>query len=128
VYLWFSLRLIPYYQLPSSKSGSVHLSKPFSDSFLNFVWFSARANHPKHRNLGDTHPIEAYDKRWESLKKNIPIFKFKSTNTQEFEDYYSRPEELLESEMHPFRPEFRHAHLSLGEMTKALKNFLAKHS
>jgi predicted kinase len=78
--------------------------------------------------FGDTHPIEAYDKRWENPKKNTPIFKFKSTNTQEFENYHSRLEELLESEMHPFRPEFRHAHLSLGEMTKALKNFLAKHS
>jgi len=78
--------------------------------------------------FGDTHPIEAYDKRWEDPKKNIPIFKFKSTNIQEFEDYYSRLEELLESEMHPFRPEFRHPYLTLKEIRKALENLLGRPS
>jgi predicted kinase len=78
--------------------------------------------------FGDTHPIIAYDKRWENPKKNIPLFKFKSTNTQEFENYYSRLEELLESEVHPFKPEFRHPRLPITQIRRTLKRFLEIHS
>lgn len=78
--------------------------------------------------FGDVSPIFAWDKRWEKPKSNIPIFKFKSNDMEEFEAYYARLKELLESETHPFKPEFHPALLPLKEIREALKNFLKKHS
>jgi len=75
---------------------------------------------------GDASAVFAWDKRWEEPKANIPIFKFKSNNLKEFDAYYARLIELLESEMHPFKPEF-HQVIHLEEIRKALKNFLKKH-
>jgi predicted kinase len=76
--------------------------------------------------FGTTRPIEAYDKRWENPKGGIAIFKFKSNNPQEFEAYYASLKELLESETHPFKPEFQQRILTLKEIREALKIFLAK--
>lgn len=83
----------------------------------------------KKRNIeifGNNSPIAAWDKRWEEPTKECCLFKFKSNNMKEFEDYYARLTELLESEMHPFRPEFRHPLLPLTEIQKSLKNILRK--
>jgi predicted kinase len=77
--------------------------------------------------FGNANLVLAWDKRWEEPKHGIPIFKFRSNNKEEFEAYYARLMELLESEMHPFRPEFRHPLLPLKEIRKSLKNFLKKH-
>jgi len=76
--------------------------------------------------FGTARPIDAYDKRWENPKGGIAIFKFKSNTPEEFEAYYARLKELLESEIHPFKPEFQQRILTLKEIRKALKNFLAK--
>jgi predicted kinase len=76
--------------------------------------------------FGDARPVYAYDKRWETPKGGIAIFKFKSNTLEEFENYYARLTELLESETHPFKPEFHRAPLPLNEVRKALKNFLKK--
>jgi len=76
--------------------------------------------------FGTARPIDAYDKRWENPKGGIAIFKFKSNTLEEFEAYYARLKELLESEIHPFKPEFQQRILTLKEIRKALKNFLAK--
>lgn len=76
--------------------------------------------------FGTACPIDAYDKRWENPKDGIAIFKFKSNAQEEFEAYYARLKELLESETHPFKPEFQQRILTLKEIRKALKNFLAK--
>lgn len=76
--------------------------------------------------FGDASLVFAWDKRWEKPKGNIPIFKFKSNNMKEFNAYYARLKELLESETHPFKPEFRPALLPLKEIREALKNFLKK--
>jgi len=76
--------------------------------------------------FGDASPVFAWDKRWEKPKGSIPVFKFKSNNTEEFEAYYARLIELLESEMHPFKPEFHPSLLPLKQIRKALKNFLEK--
>jgi len=46
----------------------------------------------------------------------------------EFEDYYARLREVLESEIHPFRPEFRPPMLPLKEIRKALRSWLQRHS
>lgn len=46
----------------------------------------------------------------------------------EFENYYARLSELLESEMHPFKPEFRPALFSLNEIREALRRFLERHT
>jgi predicted kinase len=78
--------------------------------------------------FADAHPVFAYDKRWEGPKGGIPVFKFKSNNMKEFEAYYARLKELLESETHPFRPEFHSALLPIKEIRKALENFLKKRS
>ncbi len=78
--------------------------------------------------FADAHPVFAYDKRWEEPKGGIPVFKFKSNNMREFEAYYARLKELLESETHPFRPEFHPALLPLKEIRKTLENFLKKRS
>jgi len=55
---------------------------------------------------GDASAVFAWDKRWQKPKGDIPIFKFKSNNMKEFEAYYARLAELLESEIHPFSPNF----------------------
>lgn len=76
--------------------------------------------------FGDASPVFAWDKRWEKPKSCIRMFKFKSNNMKEFNAYYARLKELLESETHPFRPEFHPPLLSLKEIKEALKNFLHK--
>jgi predicted kinase len=76
--------------------------------------------------FGTARPIDAYDKRWENPKGGIAIFKFRSNTPEEFEAYYARLKELLESETHPFKPEFQQRILTLKEMRSALKNFLGK--
>jgi predicted kinase len=83
----------------------------------------------KKRNIeifGNDSPVVAWDKRWQEPTKECCLFKLKSNNMKEFEDYYARLTELLESEMHPFRPEFRHPLLPLKEIRKSLRNFLRK--
>jgi len=81
------------------------------------------------RNLekfGNADALLAYDRRWEEPKGAIPVFKFKSNNAEEFESYYARLVELLESEIHPFKPEFHPSLLPLDEIRKTLKNFLTQ--
>jgi predicted kinase len=76
--------------------------------------------------FGTARPIDAYDKRWENPKDGIAIFKFRSNTPEEFEAYYARLKELLESETHPFKPEFQQRILTLKEIRSALKSFLSK--
>ena len=72
----------------------------------------------------DANLVFAWDKRWEEPRKECCLFKFKSNNMQEFDDYYSLLTEMLESETHPFKPEFRPKILPLKEIRKRLKNLL----
>ncbi len=75
---------------------------------------------------GDEDKVMAYEKRWENPQEGFPVFKFKSNDEEEFNDYYARLKELLQSETHPYKPEFQPA-LSAGNgIRKALKNFLTK--
>jgi predicted kinase len=76
--------------------------------------------------FGNASLVFAWEKRWEKPKGGMPIFKFRSNDMQEFNAYYARLEELLESEMHPFKPEFHPSLLPLKEIRRALKNFLEK--
>lgn len=76
--------------------------------------------------FGDASPVFAWDERWETPKGGIPIFKFKSNNAEEFEAYYARLKELLESEMHPFKPEFLRPTLPLKKLQETFKTFLRK--
>jgi predicted kinase len=73
---------------------------------------------------GDKSPVVSYEKRWENPPEGFPIFKFKSNTEEEFIDYYARLQELLESETHPYKPEFHSALLANG-IRKRLKNFLS---
>ena len=75
---------------------------------------------------GDTSLVTAWDKRWKERRRECCLFRFKSNNMEEFEAYYDRLTELLESETHPFKPEFPHALLPLKEIRKSLKDFLSQ--
>jgi predicted kinase len=75
---------------------------------------------------GDTSLVTAWDKRWQERKRECCLFKFKSNDMEEFEDYYDRLSELLESETHPFKPEFRTYFLSIKEIQKSLRHLLRK--
>jgi predicted kinase len=76
--------------------------------------------------FGDNAAILAYAKRWETPKSGFPVFKFRSSSAEEFDAYYARLSELLESETHPFKPEFHSTLLHVNSMRKALKSFLGK--
>ncbi|MEM2393937.1 MAG: AAA family ATPase [Candidatus Bathyarchaeia archaeon] len=78
--------------------------------------------------FGDASPVAAYDRRWENPKGNIAVFKFKSNTPEEFEAYYTRLKELLESETRPYRPEFHPRIAALKEVRRALENLLKKTS
>jgi predicted kinase len=76
--------------------------------------------------FGNDATVLAYQKRWEEPKAGFPVFKFRSGNAEEFDAYYARLTELLESETHPFKPEFQSALLSANDIRKALRSFLGK--
>ncbi|MGC8896320.1 MAG: AAA family ATPase [Candidatus Bathyarchaeia archaeon] len=76
--------------------------------------------------FGDANAVIAWDKHWQKPAGDIPVFKFKSSNILEFEVYYARLMELLESEVHPFKPEFHLIPQPLKEIREALKNLLKK--
>lgn len=76
--------------------------------------------------FGDASALLAYEKRWETPRNDFPVFKFRSSSTEEFEAHYTRLTELLESETHPFKPEFHHTLLSTNDIYKTLRNFLRK--
>lgn len=77
---------------------------------------------------GDASLVLAWDKRWQNHKRGCCFFKFKSNNMLEFDSYYTRLTELLESEVHPFKPEFHSISVSFKEIRKALRHFLDRHS
>jgi predicted kinase len=78
--------------------------------------------------FGDASSISVWDKRWQEPKRECCLFKFRSNNMEEFDESYARLEELLESETHPFRPEYRLSLPPGQEIRKALREFLRKHS
>jgi predicted kinase len=74
---------------------------------------------------GNPDRIYAWDKRWEQPKKEYSLLKFKSNNMKEFQESYAVLTELLESETHPFKPEFHPKLFPLNEIRKRLKTFLS---
>lgn len=78
------------------------------------------------KKFGNDDTISAYEKRWENPESGFPVFKFRSSDIKEFEAYYARLVELLESEMHPFKPEFHPALLHVNDIRRALRSFLGK--
>lgn len=77
---------------------------------------------------GDAGLVFTWDKRREEPKKECCLFKFKSNNMKQFDNYYAFLTELFESETHPFKSEFRPSLSPLKEIRKGLKNFLSKRS
>jgi hypothetical protein len=75
---------------------------------------------------GDENAVLAYDKRWEEPQSSFPVFKFRSSNDEEFDDYYARLSELLLSETHPYKPEFHNALFTGNGIRRTLKTFLSK--
>ncbi|MEM2440184.1 MAG: AAA family ATPase, partial [Candidatus Bathyarchaeia archaeon] len=78
------------------------------------------------KRFGTPSPIDAYDKHWEDPRGGMAVFKFKSNTPEEFEAYYARLRELLESEIHPFKPEFQPRLMTLNEITSAFRIFLRR--
>jgi predicted kinase len=76
--------------------------------------------------FGGNAAVLAYEKRWEGPDSGFPVFKFRSDSAEEFDAYYARLTELLESETHPFKPEFHSALLSGDDIRRVLKSFLGK--
>lgn len=76
--------------------------------------------------FGDSSPVFAWDERWETPTAWIPIFIFKSNNMEEFKACYLRLKELLESETHPYKPEFHKPTLPLKDIRKKLRDLLKK--
>jgi len=73
---------------------------------------------------GDANLVFAWDKRWEEPRRECCLFKFRSNNMEESDSSYSLLTELLESETHPFKSEFRPSPPPLEQIRKAFKNFL----
>jgi predicted kinase len=73
---------------------------------------------------GEANLVFAWDKRWEEPKKKCCLFKFRSNNMEEFESSYALLTELLESETHPFKSEFRPSPPPLRQIQRALRKFL----
>jgi predicted kinase len=78
--------------------------------------------------FGDSSPVFAWEKRWQSPKGRIPIFKFRNNDSGDFSLYYARLKEVLQSEIHPFRPEFRPPLLSIQEIRETLRSLLKRRS
>ena len=78
--------------------------------------------------FGDSSPVFAWEKRWQIPKGRIPIFKFRNNDSGDFSLYYERLKEVLQSEIHPFKPEFRPPLLSIQEIRETLRNLLKRHS
>ncbi|RJS80449.1 ATP-binding protein [Candidatus Bathyarchaeota archaeon] len=78
------------------------------------------------KTFGNADSVYAWDKRWEKPKGDIPIFKFRSNNMKEFNTCYARLKELLASEIHPYKPEFRPTVLTLREIRETLRKFLKR--
>ena len=78
--------------------------------------------------FGDSSPVFAWEKRWQTPKGRIPIFKFRNNDSGDFSLYYARLKEVLHSEIHPFRPEFRPPLLSIQEIRETLRNLLKRRS
>jgi len=75
--------------------------------------------------FGDAEMVFAWDKRWEEPLGECCLFKFRGSNREEFESYYALLTELLESETHPFRFEFRPLRRPLREIRKGFRGFLS---
>jgi len=76
--------------------------------------------------FGDSSPVFAWEKRWQIPKGRIPIFKFRNNDSGDFSLYYERLKEVLQSEIHPFKPEFRPPLLSIQEIRETLRNLLRR--
>jgi len=76
--------------------------------------------------FGDAEMVFAWDKRWEEPLGECCLFKFGSSSLEEFENYYALLAELLESETHPFRSEFRSLRRPLRDIRKGFRDFLSR--
>jgi predicted kinase len=76
--------------------------------------------------FGDASTVLAWEKRWQRPKGRIPIFKFRNSDIEDFSLHYARLKEVLQSETHPFKPEFRPPLLSIQEIRETLRNLLGR--
>ncbi|MEM2815858.1 MAG: AAA family ATPase [Candidatus Bathyarchaeia archaeon] len=76
--------------------------------------------------FGSAHPIAAYERRWENPRGNVAVFKFISNTPEEFENSYRQLKELLESEAHPYKPEYHPQMPMIRDIKRALRNLLKK--
>ena len=60
----------------------------------------------RNRERGVHGATEAWDKAWEKPFTNMPVMKFRNNSLSEFETSYYILNELLRSQVHPYRSRF----------------------
>jgi len=76
------------------------------DSLLIVVVASRQSLLERTRARGHFGAVEAWDKSWETPQSNIPTYKFRNDNLEEFNTNYYVLTELLNSRIHPYRRRF----------------------
>jgi len=76
------------------------------DGLLIVVVASRESLLERTRARGHFGAVEAWDRSWEPPAQEVPTFKFRNDNLQEFGTNYYVLSELLNSKVHPFRKRF----------------------
>lgn len=76
------------------------------DGLLIVVVASRESLLERARSRGHFGAVEAWDRSWEPPAQEVPTFKFRNDNLQEFGTNYYVLSELLSSKVHPFRKRF----------------------
>ncbi len=111
---------------PDNTTREYLLTTPVKDVNQLLIVFTVDKQVLRQRSIetfGNDSLITAWDKRWQNPQRECCVFKFNSNNLQEFETSYVQLEELLESETHPYKPEFR-TFRPTQEIRKTLRKLL----
>lgn len=91
-----------------TRSYLMQTKVPNVDSLLIVVVASREALLERTRARGHFGAVEAWDKSWEPPSPEVPTYKFRNDNLEEFGTNYYVLTELLNSRIHPFRKRFLH--------------------
>ena len=93
---------------PTNRTRSYLMSTkvPNVDSLLIVVVASRDSLLERTRARGHFGAVEAWDRSWEPPASDVPTFKFRNDNLEEFNTNYHVFTELLNSRIHPYRRRF----------------------
>jgi hypothetical protein len=89
-----------------TRSFLMNTKVPSVDSLLIVVVASRQSLLERTRARGHFGTVEAWDRSWETPPNNIPTYKFRNDNLEEFNTNYYVLTELLNSRVHPYRRRF----------------------